>query len=112
MTIEQLAILVDSNTRWTVKRLQYLKDLYEGRHPIQLAAKETNRGSRTTALSATLQNTLSIRFNGYFIGIPVKTMHPDAAVAENIGSRFSSTMTKTTATHELCKILQHLRERV
>lgn len=61
------------------KRFQYLQDMYEGRHPILLeppkeAWKPDNR------ITINFAKYIVDTFNGYFIGIPVKTMHPDSDV--------------------------------
>lgn len=61
------------------RRFRYLQDMYEGRHPISLEPpkepwKPDNR------ITVNFAKYIVDTFNGYFIGIPVKTMHPDSDV--------------------------------
>lgn len=82
MTIEKLQYWLQQHTV-DCKRLQYLKDLYEGRHPIQLQPKK-EPWKPDNRIICNFAKYIVDTFNGYFIGIPVKTMHPDAAVAETL----------------------------
>ena len=60
-------------------RLRYLMDMYEGQHPIHMlpAKKPWKPDNR---IMVNFAKYIVDTFNGYFIGIPVKTMHPDSTV--------------------------------
>lgn len=65
------------------KRMQYLKDLYEGRHPIQLMPKK-DAWKPDNRIICNHAKYIVDRFNGFFLGIPVKTMHPVAEVVAEL----------------------------
>lgn len=65
------------------ERMQYLKDLYEGRHPIQLQPKK-ELWKPDNRIICNHAKYIVDRFNGFFLGIPVKTMHPDEAVSAEL----------------------------
>lgn len=82
LTVEKLGYWIQQHQK-DCFRFQYLKDMYEGRHPIQLAPpkeawKPDNR------IICNFAKYIVDTFNGYFIGIPVKTMHPDELVAAEL----------------------------
>ena len=79
LTIEKLQDWLQQHAE-DCKRLQYLKDLYEGRHPIQLQPKK-EPWKPDNRIICNFAKYIVDTFDGYFIGIPVKTMHPDEAVA-------------------------------
>ena len=54
------------------KRMRYLKDLYEGRHPIQLMPKK-DAWKPDNRIICNHAKYIVDRFNGFFLGIPVKT---------------------------------------
>lgn len=61
------------------KRFQYLQDMYEGRHPILLEPpKETWKPDNRIIVN--FAKYIVDTFNGYFIGIPAKTMHPNPEI--------------------------------
>lgn len=64
-------------------RMQYLKDMYEGRHPIQLQPKK-EPWKPDNRIVCNHAKYIVDRFNGFFLGIPVKTMHPDPEVAAEL----------------------------
>lgn len=72
-----------SKHREDCRRFSYLRDMYEGRHPIliQPPKPEYKPDNRiVTNFAKYIVDTL----NGYFIGIPVKTEHPDESVREEM----------------------------
>lgn len=82
LTIEKLGYWIQQHKK-DCFRFQHLKDMYEGRHPIQLASpkevwKPDNR------IICNFAKYIVDTFNGYFIGIPIKTMHPDESVAAEL----------------------------
>lgn len=82
MTIEKLQYWLQQHTV-DCKRLQYLKDLYEGRHPIQLQPKK-EPWKPDNRIICNFAKYIVDTLNGYFIGIPVKTMHPEETVSEEL----------------------------
>ena len=82
LTTERLSYWMNQH-KTDCQRFRYLKDLYEGRHPIQLEPpkptwKPDNR------IICNFAKYIVDTLNGYFIGIPVKTMHPDEIVSEEL----------------------------
>ena len=65
------------------ERMQYLKDLYEGRHPIQLQPKK-EPWKPDNRIICNHAKYIVDRFNGFFLGMPVKSMHPDDAVSAEL----------------------------
>ena len=64
-------------------RFAYLKDMYEGRHPIRLAPQK-EPWKPDNRIICNFAKYIVDTFNGYFLGIPVKTMHPDPEVAQRL----------------------------
>ena len=64
-------------------RFAYLKDMYEGQHPIQLAPQK-EPWKPDNRIICNFAKYIVDTFNGYFLGIPVKTMHPDPEVAQRL----------------------------
>lgn len=72
-----------SKHRTNLPRFGYLRDMYEGRHPINHQPKK-ERYKPDNRLVANNAKSIVDTFNGFFIGIPVKTICEDAKTAEYI----------------------------
>ena len=82
LTTERLSYWMNQH-KTDCQRFRYLKDLYEGRHPIQLEPpKQTWKPDNR--IICNFAKYIVDTLNGYFIGIPVKTMHPDEIVSEEL----------------------------
>lgn len=64
-------------------RMCYLRDMYEGRHPI-LLQKEKPSWKPDNRITVNFAKYIVDTLNGYFIGIPVKTICRDPEVQEEI----------------------------
>lgn len=81
MNMELLLELIKKHQTLVASRYQLLKDVYESRYPIlEQQAKDVYKPDNRLVVN--FAKYLTDTFNGYFIGIPIRTTHDDDSINE------------------------------
>lgn len=78
LTPEVLAYWMNRHEK-DCRRLRYLQDMYEGQHPMEQLPKKPD-WKPDNRIIVNFAKYIVDTLNGYFIGIPIKTSHPDKDV--------------------------------
>lgn len=83
LTPEKLQEFIDIHINKRIPRYDRLMNMYKGNHPI-LHEKAKDYGKPDNRLVVNFAKYIVDTLNGYFIGIPVKAIHPNEEVAEKM----------------------------
>lgn len=94
-----------------IERYKRLMAMYKGYHPI-LYGEDKPNGKPDNRLVVNFAKYIVDTLNGYFIGIPVKTVHPDPDVAEKmrIIAKRNSQNDNNAELSKMCSIYGHAYE--
>ena len=110
LTVERLQDFLDKhNSRQT--RYKRLKDMYENDHEI-LHQEDKEMGKPDNRLVVNFAKYIVDTLNGYFIGIPVKTVHDNKDIADKLKTiaKRNSQNDNNAELSKLCSIYGHAYE--
>lgn len=110
LTSEKLKEFIDAHAA-KVPRYTLLKNMYLGEHEI-LSSDDKDMGKPDNRLVVNFAKYIVDTLNGYFIGHPVKTIHPDATIADKmkIIAKRNSQNDNNAELSKLCSIYGHAYE--
>lgn len=107
LTIEKLQEFIDKHNK-RQPRYKRLKDMYENDHEI-LHQEDKEMGKPDNRLVVNFAKYIVDTLNGYFIGIPVKTVHENAEVSDKLKiiAKRNSQNDNNAELSKLCSIYGH-----
>lgn len=110
LTPGKLGELIDI-FRLRIPRYQRLMNLYKGEHEIK-AQKQKELGKPDNRLVVNFAKYIVDTLNGYFIGKPIKTVHPDATIADSMRliAKRNSQNDNNAELSKMCSIYGHAYE--